>query len=274
MQPARAVAGGPVLSASRSRSRSDLVGRRANRVRIHLDRAQTCCRHAVPCAPGRSRAARPGSARAHRLGAMTNGSWPGAAAGSSPCSPSGYMLLFRRNAAYCSSAACVRNLKILVVGGGGLLLSVWNGGGGKRRRFFFLVFYCRGAIELGRVTNAQCDRSVPLGTGGAESARRRVPGCPAPRPGSPGAASIRTGRPCAPGPFRCVSGSTGPGASLPSISSTATRSTGSFVSPPPPPFFPQEHPSCMQIKTTVTVMYNSCIYARMSLVESPEIPRR
>lgn len=48
---------------------------------------------------------------------------------------------------------------------------VQNGGGWEKTTG---CFYGRGMIELGRVTNAQCDRSVPSGTGGAESARGRV----------------------------------------------------------------------------------------------------
>ncbi|CAI6360101.1 unnamed protein product [Macrosiphum euphorbiae] len=35
-------------------------------------------------------------------------------------------------------------------------------------------------IELGRVTDAQCDRQVPSNAAGAESARRRVRGAGAP----------------------------------------------------------------------------------------------
>lgn len=53
-----------------------------------------------------------------------------------------------------------------------------NGGGKRRRRRYVTV----AVIELGRVTNAQCDRSVPSDAGGAESARGRVPMCPKPRP--------------------------------------------------------------------------------------------
>lgn len=115
------------------------------------------------------------------------------------------------------------------------------------------LFYGRGMIELGRVTNAQCDRSVPLDTGGAESARGRVPGARRHARAlgvPPRFARVVPARLVRPG---CVSGSMGPGA-LPSISSTSPRSNT-------PPHHHSGHPSYMQMKTGD--------YIRTSLVENP-----
>lgn len=85
-------------------------------------------------------------------------------------------------------------------------------------------------IELGRVTDAQCDRPVPSDAAGAESARGRVrgagatPGCRLDSPrGSPPKAAARRSRPRPRSPR--VSGSTRPGGSARAISSQ--------VHPPP-----------------------------------------
>lgn len=70
-------------------------------------------------------------------------------------------------------------------GAGELLfwLLLGNGGGNAA------VEVVSAVIELGRVTNAQCERSVPSDAGGAESARGRVRGARR-HARAPGAASI------------------------------------------------------------------------------------
>lgn len=221
----------PVLSASRSRSRSDLVGRRAYHVCIHLDRAQTCAaaRFRAPVAHGRVPLSTSALLWRRCSGLLLSSvlqlreiapvpSW-------SVCIYY-YALLF--------SLCPVQNLKSRVGGERGFGCLSWMAG--ETTTVFFTVALWSSSGAWRTLSAAGRSLQVPAApnplVGVSPGARRHARARGAP----PRFARVVPARLTRPG---CVFGSMGPGA-LPSISSTSPRSN---ISPH------HGHPLYMQIKT-------------------------